>query len=799
MSTNNDNNINNENEKKNFTEILSDKAEKVGEAAADAVNHFTEMLTSKDKEEVSKTQNEPDRASFNKDTSDFVASDSFKSISNTSNLKSDIKSDVEEKTINTSSKFKIYFINSMLVIYDFFAVSLSYFLALWFRFDGEYSQIPKLYLNPYFKFIGFYSFGCVIIFAILKLYRSIWKYASVIEAFRVVMATTVTGICHIIFITLLIQRMPLSYYFFGPIFQFFFILGIRYAYRIYLILRRRYTRDVGSMKRVMIIGAGEAGRNIIREMQRSEEMHELPVCVIDKDQTKWNKTIEGVPVVGGRESILLNAEKYNVEKIYYAIPSSSRRTQRDILNICNQTHCELKTLPGIFQLANGDVDIKSMKDVAIEDLLGREPVKVNMQEIYDQISGKVVLITGGGGSIGSEIALQVSRHNPKKLIIFDIYENNAYSIRYKILKENPECPLEVLIGSIRDSRRVNDIFRRFRPDIVYHAAAHKHVPLMEDSPCEAIKNNVIGTYKVAYAAMMYGTRRFVLISTDKAVNPTNIMGASKRLCELVVQSFDKMIKAHREADIPILHVHQEDEDGSMYPLAEGTQRVDENGNEIFTFPGQDDKGHRKAQTEYSLVRFGNVLNSGGSVVPVFKDQIASGGPVTVTHPDIIRYFMTIPEAASLVLQSGAYAHGGEIFVLDMGDPVKIDDLARNLIRLSGLEPDKDIKIEYTGLRPGEKLYEEKLMSEEGLTRTPNGLIHVGKPIEFDEELFLGSLNDLMEVSYENTEAIRLMIEELVDTYHPNESLSEDIKKEYKIEILNLLNNKKRGKTNDKEY
>nr|MCR5106420.1 polysaccharide biosynthesis protein [Eubacterium sp.] len=400
--------------------------------------------------------------------------------------------------------------------------------------------------------------------------------------------------------------------------------------------------------------------------------------------------------------------------------------------------------------------------------------------------GQVVLITGGGGSIGSEIALQVSRHNPKKLIIFDIYENNAYSIQHKILRENPNCPLEVLIGSVRDSRRVNDIFRRYRPDIVYHAAAHKHVPLMEDSPCEAIKNNVIGTYKVAYAAMMYGTKNFVLVSTDKAVNPTNIMGASKRLCELVVQSFDKMIKANRECDIPVIHVHQEDEDGSMYPLADGTQRFDEDGKEIFTFPGQDNKGYRKAQTKFSSTRFGNVLASGGSVIPLFKDQIANGGPVTVTHPDIIRYFMTIPEAASLVLQSGAYAKGGEIFVLDMGEPVKIIDLARNLIRLSGLEPDVDIKIEYTGLRPGEKLYEEKLMSEEGLTRTANKLIHIGKPVEFDEISFLNSMNDLMLVAYENTEAVRLMVEELVTTYHPNEPLTKEQQKEYSEEIATII-------------
>ena len=688
----------------------------------------------------------------------------------------------KEDSVSIHRFGKLSLATILLVLYDFFSAILSYFLALWFRFDGRFSQIPSGYLTPYYQFIFYYAFFVIIVYGLLHLYRSIWKYASVIEMIRAAMAVGITGLCHIAAITILLKRMPLSYYFFGPIFQFVFTVGIRFCYRFYLILRKRYTRDVGSLKRVMIIGAGEAGRSVIKEIGRADELNEIPVCIIDGDQSKWNKSIEGVPIVGGRESILLNVEKYHIDKIYYAIPSSTRAARRDILGICAETKCELKTLPGLYQIAKGEVDLKDIKDVAIEDLLGRDQVKVDMQEIYDQISDKVVLITGGGGSIGSEIALQVSRHNPRKLIIFDIYENNAYAIQYRIKKENPDCPLEVLIGSVRDSRRVNDIFRRFRPDIVYHAAAHKHVPLMEDSPCEAIKNNVIGTYKVAYAAMMYGTRRFVLISTDKAVNPTNVMGASKRLCELVIQSFDKKIKAHKESEIPVLFIHEEDENETMYPLVQGTQRVDEKGNKIFTFPGQDDAGHRKAQTEYCGVRFGNVLASGGSVVPLFKDQIASGGPVTVTHPDIIRYFMTIPEAASLVLQSGAYAKGGELFVLDMGEPVKIDDLARNLIRLSGLEPETDIRIEYTGLRPGEKLYEEKLMSEEGLTRTPNELIHIGKPVNFDEDAFLGSLYDLMQVAYENSEAIRLMIEELVDTYCPTEPLTEEEKNEYREEI-----------------
>lgn len=588
------------------------------------------------------------------------------------------------------------------------------------------------------------------------------------------------------FITAVYSRMPISYYFFGAVFQFILITGIRFFGRFIIVLKRIVNKIDDDSKRVMIVGAGEAGRTIIKEIKGSEYLNEVPVCVIDADKEKWKKSIEGVPVVGDREKILVSAEEYKVDKIYYAIPSSDKQTQRDILNICNETGCELKTLPGIYQLANGEVDIKQMKDVAIEDLLGREQVNVDMDEIYDQLGGKVVLVTGGGGSIGSEIALQVARHNPKELIVFDIYENNAYAIQHKILNEVPDCNLEVLIGSVRDSRRVNDIFKRFRPDIVYHVAAHKHVPLMEDSPCEAVKNNVIGTYKVAYAAMMYGTKRFVLISTDKAVNPTNIMGATKRLCELVIQSFDKMIKNHKESMLPVLHVHEEDEDGSMYPLAKGVRRVDENNNQIFMIPGKDDKGYTEARTEYIAVRFGNVLGSNGSVIPLFKEQIKNGGPVTVTHPDIIRYFMTIPEAASLVLQAGAYATGGEIFVLDMGDPVKIVDLAKNLIRLSGMVPDKDIKIEYTGLRPGEKLYEEKLMDEEGLTKTKNKLIHIGKPVEFDETAFLSKLNGLMEVSYQNSEAIRLMVEELVDTFHPSEPLSEKERKEYSDEIDEIL-------------
>ncbi len=689
----------------------------------------------------------------------------------------------EEKQHNS---LKISLANVMLIIFDFVSIVSAYFLALWFRFDGMYTHIPHNYMMAYMNFIFFYAIGSLIIFGFFGLYKSIWKFASVDELVKVTEATVITGLLHVILITLLAKRMPLSYYVFGVFFQGSFTLGIRFSYRLILLVRKKHNTVKHASKRVMVIGAGEAGRQVIREIQCSDAIDEVVVCAMDGDESKWGKLIEGVPVAGGKESILDSVEKYSVEKIYFAIPTIDRKAKRDILNICSESGCEIKSLPGIYQLAKGEVSLSEMREVKIEDLLGRDQITVDMEEIFRMISGKVVLITGGGGSIGSEIALQVSRHKPKLLIIFDVYENNAYAIQHKILKENPGCNLEVLIGSVRDSRRVNDVFKKYKPDLVYHAAAHKHVPLMEDSPCEAIKNNVIGTYKVAYAAMMYGVQRFVLISTDKAVNPTNIMGASKRLCELVIQSFDKKIKANKECEIPVLYVHEEDAEGKMYPLSGTAQRRDKEGNPVFTLPGKDEKGYTKAQTEFIGVRFGNVLGSNGSVIPLFKDQIASGGPVTVTHPDIIRYFMTIPEAASLVLQAGAYAKGGELFVLDMGDPVKIVDLAKNLIRLSGLVPDVDIKIEYTGLRPGEKLYEEKLMSEEGLTKTPNDLIHIGKPVEFDEDEFLSQLGDLMLVSYENTEAIRVMVEDLVSTYNPSEPLSDKDKMMYRNEIRGIL-------------
>ena len=685
-----------------------------------------------------------------------------------------------------SKHFKLqhwHVIAIMLIIYDIIAMGASYAFALFIRFDLKYSAVPKEYFNAYIRFMPIYLVLGILIFGFFRLYRSIWRFASYRELVNVTEACFITTILHAVGITILFHRMPLSYYLVGALLQYCLVLGIRFGYRFINLMRGRRSNDA-KLTNVLIIGAGSTGKQLLREIKMLPKFNERVVGFIDDNANKFGRYIDDVKVLGNRDDILRICNDYNVKKIYMALPSATAAEKRDIFNICAETECEIKSLPNIYEIASTGVNYNALRNVSTEDLLGRDQIKVDMNEIYDMINGKTVLITGGGGSIGSEIAFQVAKHNPKLLIIFDIYENNAYAIQNKIRREIPGCNLETLIGSVRDSRRVNDIFKKYRPDIVYHAAAHKHVPLMEDSPCEAIKNNVIGTYKVAYAAMMYGAQKFVLISTDKAVNPTNIMGASKRLCELVIQSFDKMIKEHQECALPVLHVHEED--GTMYPIAKGTQRYDENNNPVFTFPGQDNKGHRKAQTEFMAVRFGNVLGSNGSVVPIFKEQIRNGGPVTVTHPDIIRYFMTIPEAASLVLQAGAYAKGGEIFVLDMGEPVKIVDLAKNLIKLSGLKPDVDIKIVYTGLRPGEKLFEEKLMKEEGMKKTPNNLIHIGHPVEFGVEEFLKGLDDLMKVSYENCDAVKLMVERMVNTYYPTETISEELVAEYDERIERIV-------------
>ena len=667
-----------------------------------------------------------------------------------------------------------------LLIYDAIAVNLSYFVALWVRFDAKVSQIPEHYLMPFLKFIPIYTVCCLAVFSVLKLYRSIWRYASYRELSRATIASVLTSFFHIFVISLLYGRMPVSYYMIGMVIQFVLIVGIRFSYRFVLLQQGLVSRMLTGEKtektgRVMLIGAGSAGQMILRDVNNGRETIDRIYCIIDDDPNKWNRYIDDVPIVGGRDDIFSNVEKYRINKIYVALPNSTVSQKRDILNICKETGCELKNLPGMYQLVNGDVTVSSMRNVQVEDLLGREPIKVNMDEIFTYLQGKVILVTGGGGSIGSELCRQIAGRGPKKLIVFDVYENNAYDIEQELRTDYPGLDLDVVIGSVRDSRRVNQVFEKYCPDVVYHAAAHKHVPLMEDSPCEAVKNNAIGTYKTAYAAMLYGCKRFVLISTDKAVNPTNVMGASKRLCEMVIQSFDQKIKEGKANEIPALFEHAVISQGKG-----GTP-----GNEGFEKEAPERLSSR-VQTEFVAVRFGNVLGSNGSVVPKFKKQIAAGGPVTVTHPDIIRYFMTIPEAVSLVLQAGVYARGGEIFVLEMGTPVKIDTLARNLIKLSGYRPDVDIKIEYTGLRPGEKLYEEKLMAQEGMKTTPNRLIYIGKPIDFDHDVFLSQIRELMEICYNNEdERIRDYIKGVVPTFHapeedPGKENSDDLVKVYTI-------------------
>lgn len=637
----------------------------------------------------------------------------------------------------------------MLMIYDIIAVNLSYFLALLLRFDLKYTKIDQTYLDAFKQSAPIYTVFCIIVFMLLKLYRSIWRFASYIELMRIMAACFITTAFNCIFVTVAFVRMPLVYYVFGAILQCVFLLVARFSYRLFLVIyEAKLKSKVKDVPKIMIIGAGSAGQMILRDINRSDYTDERVACVIDDDESKWGRYIEEVPVVGGRDEIMAAAKKYGISKIYIALPSASAADKRDIINICQETGCVLKNLPGMYQLVLGQVTASQMRNVAIEDLLGREPIKADMTDVFNFIAGKTVLVTGGGGSIGSELCRQIAKHNPKQLIIFDIYENNAYAIQLELREKYPNLKLETLIGSVRDSRKIFQVLQKYRPEIVYHAAAHKHVPLMEDSPCEAIKNNAIGTYKTAYAAMTNGCERFVLISTDKAVNPTNIMGASKRLCEMVIQSFDAKIKAGKANEIPQLFTH------------EGIENADKDGTGNV---------YKNIKTQFVAVRFGNVLGSNGSVIPIFKSQIEKGGPVTVTHPDIIRYFMTIPEAVSLVLLAGTYANGGEIFVLDMGSPVKIADLARNLIRLSGYKPDVDIKIEYTGLRPGEKLFEEKLMAEEGLKKTNNDLIHIGQPIPFETDEFLGGLEKLMELAYENKDGIREQVQKMVSTYHPAEN------------------------------
>lgn len=601
----------------------------------------------------------------------------------------------------------------MIVIADILAVIIAYGLALLLRFNMRYSKIPKLYIEGYLYYIVLASVLLVCCYVIAKLYRSVWSYAGINEILKTCVASIVACVLTGVVFSIAIMRMPISFYLIGWILVFGFTASIRMMYRLLRRMRIKADNSKGNTERqnIMIIGAGAAGLVLLREYRNSYYLTDKVKIFIDDNAQKWNKYLDGVLIEGGRDKILESVEKYRINKIILAMPSADRKDIRDILEICKETDCQIQTVPGVYQLVNGEVNVSKLRNVEIEDLLGRDPIEVNLDEILGYIKGKTVLVTGGGGSIGSEICTQLAEHEVGHLIIFDIYENNAYDIQQKLRWNHPELNLTVLIGSVRNTHRINGVMKKYKPDVVFHAAAHKHVPLMEDSPNEAIKNNVFGTYKTASAAGRNHVKKFVLISTDKAVNPTNIMGASKRMCEMIVQTLN--------------HFYE---------------------------------------TDFVAVRFGNVLGSNGSVIPLFKKQIAAGGPVTVTHPDIIRYFMTIPEAVSLVLQAGAYAKGGEIFVLDMGEPVKIADLAKNLIRLSGYKLGEDIEIEYTGLRPGEKLYEELLMDEEGLQDTENKMIHIGKPIDMDEEKFMHQLIQLRDAANEDSDAIRAMVKEIVPTY-----------------------------------
>lgn len=601
-----------------------------------------------------------------------------------------------------------------LVMYDCFAIVASSWLGLLIRFNLQYEAIDLQYIQMMWKYLPINIVCTIVVFIIFKLYSSLWKYAGSLEATNVVLASGLATILQYIGYHILKLRMFRSFYIIYLIVFMIMIMASRFAYRFLRMLKSKRMRKINASK-IMIIGAGESSNMLIKEITNSSYINGQVKCLIDDDPGKIGKYVQGIKVVGNRDTILHNARKYDIDQIIIALPSASRKNVKEITNICKETDCELKILPGIYQLVNGDVGISNLRNVEVEDLLGREPIHVNVDQIAEYVRGKVVLVTGGGGSIGSELCRQIAQHIPKQLIIVDIYENNAYDIKQELEQKYPRLNLEVLIGSVRNTSRMNAIFEKYRPDIVYHAAAHKHVPLMEDSPNEAIKNNVFGTLKTVQAADKYGTGRFVLISTDKAVNPTNIMGASKRICEMIVQMYDK---------------------------------------------------HSK--TEFVAVRFGNVLGSNGSVIPLFKNQIAHGGPVTVTDPEIIRFFMTIPEAVSLVIEAGLYAKGGEIFVLDMGEPVKILDLAENLIRLSGYTPYDDIPIVFTGLRPGEKLYEELLMNEEGLKDTDNKMIHIGRPIEIDEDKFTRQLSELKLALEKEPDDIRKMIKEVVPTYNPKE-------------------------------
>ena len=602
-----------------------------------------------------------------------------------------------------------------LFLTDTFLLNACVYLSLIMRFDVGIVSIEPQYINNYVDNMLFYTIISLLIFWVFRLYHSLWQYASIAEVYRIAEACITVEVVHFLSNKMVGNMLPRSCYFNAAIYLIIAICASRFMYRMIRTVLNKY-RNIKTSNNVMIIGEGEAPNVNMREIQNSSYLANSNIaCIIDDDRRKVGKYIRGVKVIGTRDKIKEAAKLYDIDEIIFAIPSASNEVKRDILNICKETDCTLKILPGVYQMVDGEINVNSIRNVDVLDLLGRDPIEVDIESIMDYVKDKVIMVTGGGGSIGSELCRQLVSHKPKQLIIFDIYENNAYDIQQELKINYPDANVVTLIGSIRNVSRLESVFAQYKPDIVYHAAAHKHVPLMEVSPDEAVKNNVVGTWNVARMADKYGVKKFVMISTDKAVNPTNVMGATKRICEMIVQTYNEISK-----------------------------------------------------TDFVAVRFGNVLGSNGSVIPLFKRQIEAGGPVTVTDPNIIRYFMTIPEAVSLVLQAGAYAKGGEIFILDMGEPVKIDDLAKNLIRLSGYTLGVNMEIKYTGLRPGEKLYEELLMKEEGLQETDNKLIHIGKPIEFDKENFFDNLEKLKEEAYSETGNIRELIKEVVPTYHPGE-------------------------------
>lgn len=602
-----------------------------------------------------------------------------------------------------------------LFLTDTFLLNACVYLSLIMRFDVGIVSIEPQYISNYVENMLSYTIMSLLIFWLFRLYHSLWQYASIAEVYRIAEACIIVEVVHFLSNKIAGNMLPRSCYFNAAIYLIIAICASRFMYRMIRTVLNKY-RNIKTSNNVMIIGAGEATNVIMREIQNSSYLANSNIaCIIDDDRRKVGKYIRGVKVIGTRDKIKEAAKLYDIDEIIFAIPSASNEVKRDILNICKETDCTLKILPGVYQMVDGEINVNSIRNVDVLDLLGRDPIEVDIESIMGYVKDKVIMVTGGGGSIGSELCRQLVSHKPKQLIIFDIYENNAYDIQQELKINYPDANVVTLIGSIRNVSRLESVFAQYKPDIVYHAAAHKHVPLMEVSPDEAVKNNVVGTWNVARMADKYGVKKFVMISTDKAVNPTNVMGATKRICEMIVQTYNEISK-----------------------------------------------------TDFVAVRFGNVLGSNGSVIPLFKRQIEAGGPVTVTDPNIIRYFMTIPEAVSLVLQAGAYAKGGEIFILDMGEPVKIDDLAKNLIRLSGYTLGVNMEIKYTGLRPGEKLYEELLMKEEGLQETDNKLIHIGKPIEFDKENFFDNLEKLKEEAYSETGNIRESLKKVVDTYHPNE-------------------------------